>query len=659
MIAKFKSSVCRSVGIVISFLRRGLARAATAALLSGAVLDGLAPTVAYGAPDLPGDVIQVRDGLPFSLQRTACSNVELTVVFYGGSATAGNTAGSPERGYRELLVKHVRQRYPKAGCRGFDFSTPGCGSWLGAFSIGKDTLYGARRLYVLEFAPDDAGMPEQQVGEALEGMVRQLRKNYPETDIVFLYTFAAGQMDAFRKHEVPDSIRVHERIAGHYGIPTVNAASWVEKKVLSGEVVPDAPIDALQATYLESLQALFDQCLARANTNAAPAPHTLPPPLTARPWVNARSVFYDSCKLEGAWRTGQESPLPVFGHVLVSDHPGDTLTMTFKGVAAGYIGVTGPDSGDLEYSIDGGPWKFHNHFLSGTGSAFRVSGALLARDLAPDVAHELKLRVAATRPTGSTGGVIRIGFLLVDGSADDPNGNLPRLARMDAVYAAMAPLHYTPDPERWTHLKRTLKKLEEGPALKIVLLGDSIMGDTASSEFDQIMARRYPRCKIEKIVSIRGSTGCWWYKQENRVQDYVLKYNPDLLMIGGISQREDVESIRAVIKQVRAAMDPDILVMTPAFGSMTDRDAKAYPYAIDPNGKDYRAGLRRMAAEEQVEFLDITGPWAQYLRESGKVYAWFRRDPVHANHRGYQILGRLLDLYFSPRLPAGAAGDKP
>ena len=51
-----------------------------------------------------------------------------------------------------------------------------------------------------------------------------------------------------------------------------------------------------------------------------------------------------------------------------------------------------------------------------------------------------------------------------------------------------------------------------------------------------------------------GSTGCWWYKLENRVQDYVIKYKPDLLMIGGISQSDDVESIREVIHQVHAAL---------------------------------------------------------------------------------------------------------
>ena len=57
-------------------------------------------------------------------------------------------------------------------------------------------------------------------------------------------------------------------------------------------------------------------------------------------------------------------------------------------------------------------------------------------------------------------------------------------------------------------------------------------------------------------------------------------------MIGGISNRGDVESIRDVIRQVRA---------------------------------------------------------------SGKDLDWFKRDPVHANSRGEAVLGRILLAYFSPK----------
>jgi len=61
-----------------------------------------------------------------------------------------------------------------------------------------------------------------------------------------------------------------------------------------------------------------------------------------------------------------------------------------------------------------------------------------------------------------------------------------------------------------------------------------------------------------------------------------------------------------------------------------------------------RAQYSMPASEEGCEFLDMTGPWWQYVQDSGKTYGWFRGDAVHANERGTQILARILERYFAP-----------
>jgi lysophospholipase L1-like esterase len=195
-----------------------------------------------------------------------------------------------------------------------------------------------------------------------------------------------------------------------------------------------------------------------------------------------------------------------------------------------------------------------------------------------------------------------------------------------------------------------MERLREGGALRIVMLGDSIVNDTGSSQYELLLERMYPKCKVEKIRSVRGSTGCWWYKEENRVEEWVLKHAPDLLMIGGISQRDDTESIRAVIHQVRAARPQvEVMLMSPVFGTYDPRADKEWAYDADPTGDSYRSRLARLAAEEQAEFVNMTGPWGEYLRRSDKDRGWFMRDPVHANERGFQILGRILERYFAPQ----------
>ena len=61
-------------------------------------------------------------------------------------------------------------------------------------------------------------------------------------------------------------------------------------------------------------------------------------------------------------------------------------------------------------------------------------------------------------------------------------------------------------------------------------------------------------------------------------REYVLVHRPDLLMIGGISQRGDIESIRAVMAQVRAERpETEILLMTGAFGRRTPGRTRTGP----------------------------------------------------------------------------------
>lgn len=223
------------------------------------------------------------------------------------------------------------------------------------------------------------------------------------------------------------------------------------------------------------------------------------------------------------------------------------------------------------------------------------------------------------------------------------------LERIDALYGEMPPVQFQPAADRWQYLPNTMRKLQQGGTLRIVMLGDSIVNDTSHSQFEHLLMRTYPKCKIEKITSVRGSTGCWWYKEEGRVQQYVLDHRPDLVMIGGISNRGDVEAIRSVIRQIRAACDAEIMVMTGPFGRTDPVADSEWQPQFDPRGDSYRARLLRMAQEEKVEFFDIEAAWGRYIRECGKPLEWFKRDGVHANQYGFQVLGRILERYFAPK----------
>lgn len=51
--------------------------------------------------------------------------------------------------------------------------------------------------------------------------------------------------------------------------------------------------------------------------------------------------------------------------------------------------------------------------------------------------------------------------------------------------------------------------------------------------------------------------------------------------------------------------------------------------------------------------------WVGHIRESGQNLDFFKRHPIHTNERSKQILGRILESYFSlPALDADSAKEK-
>jgi hypothetical protein len=229
--------------------------------------------------------------------------------------------------------------------------------------------------------------------------------------------------------------------------------------------------------------------------------------------------------------------------------------------------------------------------------------------------------------------------------------NQRTLEQIDNIYSQIPPVRYNPPADRRKNLPLTKKFLSRGGTFRVVMLGDSIVNDTSRSCWNLLVERRYPKFKIEKITSVRGSTGCWWYKKPGRVKKFVLDQKPALVIIGGISNRGDIDSIQDVIRQIKAESNTDILLMTGAFGSVDPRDDKQWQRISEPNHfSEYRKGLEQLARETGAAFLDMEAAWAGYIRSSGKDLNWFKRDPIHANERGEQILGHILESYFT--LPA-------
>lgn len=228
----------------------------------------------------------------------------------------------------------------------------------------------------------------------------------------------------------------------------------------------------------------------------------------------------------------------------------------------------------------------------------------------------------------------------------------------DREFARLTSAKFTAPKEAFDKLPKTREALLSGKPWRIVMLGDSLVNDTWNSNFQSLVMRDFPEAKLDFIVSVRGSTGCWYYRTEKNFQEYVAAWKPDLVMIGGISNapiRPDApdpeENMITVIRRCRA-LGCEVLVMSPprSWDWRTSSDVKSVwneELTMSDGGKFLRRDYQRAAvAATGVAYWDLTTFPCDIAAGSGRALGWFNRDAVHNNDRGKQLIGQTLAAWF-------------
>jgi hypothetical protein len=221
------------------------------------------------------------------------------------------------------------------------------------------------------------------------------------------------------------------------------------------------------------------------------------------------------------------------------------------------------------------------------------------------------------------------------------------LEQIRNIQADMPSGEFSTPSNDWKHLHRTRRILAEGGNLKLLALGDSIVNDTMRSGWVTWLHEAYPQVAIEATVYVRGGGGCQHFREEQRILRTVIPRQPDLVLIGGISQRS-TDDIREVIHQLREGLpEVEILLFTGTFGTTDPRSTQALSEARHSGTGEYGDQLQALAMEERCAHLDMTTPWAEYIRSSGFHPHRFYRDAVHANEFGEQILAKILMAFWT------------
>jgi hypothetical protein len=221
------------------------------------------------------------------------------------------------------------------------------------------------------------------------------------------------------------------------------------------------------------------------------------------------------------------------------------------------------------------------------------------------------------------------------------------LAQIAMLQAEMPAGEFNPPKNDWESLPRTHKTLTEGGHLQIIAVGDSIINDTMRSGWIAKLRESYPKATIDCTVYIRGGGGCQHYKEESRVEKVIIPVKPDLVYIGGASQK-DIRSIREVIIRIRKALpNVEFLLTSGAFGTADPRDDYALSHASHSGTGFYGEALEMLAAEQRCAYFNLTSAWREYIISSKQHPYVFYRDIVHANESGEQILSKIMMAYWN------------
>jgi lysophospholipase L1-like esterase len=359
-------------------------------------------------------LLKPRDGLK-NVYAKLKAGQDVRVAYFGGSITAAP-------GWRVKTLKWFQSAYPSAKVSEIQASIGGTGSDLGVFRCRQDVLRLKPDLVFVEFAVNDGGASPDQIVRCMEGIVRQIRAADPMTDICYVYTLHTNMRKEYESGRCPRSASTMERVADHYGIPSINVAMKIvemaqagklvykkekdadgkEKPVPEGAIVFSGdechPTDPAHQVYCD----VIADGLKKMEASARPGPYPAKQPLAPDNLEKAKLVPLTPALLSPGWKKLDPNAGlgKAFGdrlpEIWEGRAPGDAITFTFKGTAAKMYDLVGPDGGQAVVTVDGKAGKPQPRFDSYC-TYHRLASLTIAEGLA-DAVHTVRVEIHPEQP---------------------------------------------------------------------------------------------------------------------------------------------------------------------------------------------------------------------------------------------------------------------
>ena len=365
---------------------------------------------------VPAVECRERGGLPNVVAKLK-RGADVSIAYLGGSITA-------QDGWRPKTLNWLRQKFPGVKISEINAAIGGTGSDLGVFRLQHDVLDHKPDLLFVEFAVNDGGASTGQIYRCMEGIVRQTWKKDPLVDICFVYTLAGNMLETLQQGNFPHSASAMEKVADHYGIPSIHMGLEVARLAKAGKLIfkgeqprseaekaalgdkilfsPDG-VHPYTDTGHELYLAAVARSFSRIEKVGTPATHTLPAPLDADNWEAAKMIPLSQARLSPGWRRLDpqlDALAKSFGNrlpeVWKANNPGESLSFSFRGRAARIYDLVGPDCGQLTIALDDRPLVVKPRF-DAYCTYHRLATLSVAEEL-PQGVHRVKITIHPDQP---------------------------------------------------------------------------------------------------------------------------------------------------------------------------------------------------------------------------------------------------------------------
>ncbi|MFT5088882.1 MAG: sialidase-1 [Candidatus Latescibacterota bacterium] len=349
------------------------------------------------------------------------------VVFLGGSITN-------MKGWKELVSADLQRRFPQTEFEFINAGIPSTGSTPGAFRLKRDVFKkGPVDLLFEEAAVNDStnGRSDQEQVRAMEGIVRHARALNANIDLIIMHFVDPDKMEEYSKGKIPAVIRNHEKVAGHYKLPSVNLALEVAERINRKEFTWEKDFKDLHPSpfghniYSSTIARCFDAAWIGKPNRQKPKPYRLPPKLNDFCYNSGELLSPEKVeapngfKFTSDWNNtvgGETRPGFVNVPMLVGAQTGDSFELNFEGTAIGIFVAAGPDAGMIEFKVDDGSWKEQDLYTKWSGELHIPWLYVLEAELRPNHKHKLTVRISNESNGKSKGHACRIVHIAINGN---------------------------------------------------------------------------------------------------------------------------------------------------------------------------------------------------------------------------------------------------